>query len=250
VELTGRVAIVTGAAAGIGRASARALAGAGVAAVAVVDVDAEGGEQTAELVRGDGADSTFFRVDVADLDALRGLFAEVAGRFGAPTVVHNNAGLVAGQPPWPDMAPERIVQMVSVNLTGVMVGTRLAIDSMRAVGGGAVVNTASAAALGPLTDDPVYAGTKAGVVLFTQSCKNLRDELGIRVNAVLPGMVDTPMLAKTGEGGRPAPWVESSLDLLVIMPPERIAEEVVALARDDTKAGETVLVMNDLAGGA
>lgn len=246
MELTDRVAIVTGAAAGIGRASARALAQAGVAAVAVVDVDEAGGEQTAELVRGDGADAVFFAVDVSDLDQLRRLYAAVTSRFGAPTVVHNNAGLVAGQPPWPDTPPERIVQMGAVNLTGVMLGTRLAIDAMRAAGGGAVVNTASAAALGPLVDDPVYAATKAGVVLFTQSCKPLKERFGIRVNAVLPGMVDTPMLAKTGEGGQPAPWVTSTLDLLVIMPPERIAAEVVALATDDEKAGETVLVMNDL----
>jgi NAD(P)-dependent dehydrogenase (short-subunit alcohol dehydrogenase family) len=244
VDVANRIALVTGAAGGIGRASALALARAGAAAVAVADIDVEGGEETAALIRAAGADSQFVKTDVGELGQLRSLFGTVQDRFGLPAIVHNNAGLVCGQPEWPETSIERIHQMVNVNFGAMAIGTRLAVDAMSMRGGGAIVNTASVAALSPMPNDPVYAATKAGVVMFTQSCAALRDR-GIRVNAVLPGMVDTAIIAKTGDGEKPAEWLRPMLDLVVLLRPEDVARAVLSLVEDDSKAGETMLVMNE-----
>ena len=246
MEITGRVALVTGAASGIGRASALALARAGAAAVAIADVDKAGGEETAALVQAAGARPLFVPTDVAEPAQLEALFAAVGDRLGAPTIVHNNAGIVCGDPCWPAIPVAKIHQMVGINLGAMLIGTRLAIDVMLAGGGGAVVNTASVAALSPMPKDPVYAATKAGVVMFTQSCAELRHD-GIRVNAVLPGIVDTPIIGKTGDGETPADWLKSMLALVVMLSPDQIADAVVSLIADDTKAGETVIVMNEFA---
>lgn len=242
MDLTGKVAIVTGAAAGIGRASAVALAKAGCGAVAVADVDVGGSEETARLIEAAGARSLVVPTDVSDLRSLTRLYASVEDRFGGVDVVHNNAGLICGTPSWPDTPPERMEKVVGVNLTGTLLSIRLAIDALRRRGGGAIVNTASIAGYGALPDDPTYAATKAAVINFTESCAPLADE-GIRVTSVAPGVVDTPMLAKTGPRGRPADWLQPVIDNVTLLSPDDIAATVIELIRTD-KAGETVMVMN------
>jgi len=237
---------VTGAGAGIGRASALALAARGAAGVAVLDVDREGGEETAALVKDAGADALFLCVDVSDREALSAGFAAAADRLGGIDIVHNNAGLVSGDPPWPGTPLEVIERVVQVNVLGTMFGTRLAIEHLAARGGGAVVNTASVAGLAPMPTDAVYAATKAAVILFTQSCKELAAGTGVRVNAVLPGIVDTSMVRKTGDGVTPAAWLEPALGMMTLLDPARVAAAVVALVEDDTKAGHTEVLVNEL----
>ena len=242
MDLTGKVAIVTGAAAGIGRASSVALAKAGCGAVALADVDVGGMEETARLVDDAGARSLVVPTDVSDLRSLMRLYATVEDRFGGVDIVHNNAGIQCGDPSWPATPPERMQKMVEVNLTGVVLSVRLAIDALRRRGGGAVVNTASIAGYGPLPDDPTYSATKAAVINFTASCAGLAEE-GIRVTAVAPGVVDTPMLTKTGPRGRTADWLQPIVDNVNLLSPDEIAAAVIELILSD-KAGETVMVMN------
>lgn len=249
MDLHGKVALVTGAATGIGRASALALAGAGASAVVVADVDAAGGDETAALVRAAGADALFLRADVSDPEALVELFDTAEARVGGLDVVHNNAGLVSGNPPWPGTSLEVIHRVVTVNVFGTFAGTRLAIDALRRRGGGAIVNTASVAGLAPMPTDAVYAATKAAVILFTQSCAELAAE-GIRVNAVLPGIVDTSMLGKTGDGAEPAAWLSPVLGMIELLRPDEVAAAVLDLVADDTKAGQTVTVMNAMSASA
>jgi 3-oxoacyl-[acyl-carrier protein] reductase len=122
---------------------------------------------------------------------------------------------------------------MSVNLGGVVVGTRLAVPAMRRRGGGAIVNTASMAALYPLTPDPIYSATKAGVAMFTRACAPLAEE-GIRVNAVLPGLVDTPLLPKSGDGERWAEWAQLAEQVMGLLSPDDVADAVLDLIRDDT----------------
>ena len=232
MEIEGKVAVVTGAGSGIGRATAQALARAG-ATVVVADVDEAGGSETVGLVHDDGGRAAFRRTDVTEPRSLEATFAAAEADHGGLDIVHNNAGLVCGEPLWPDITPETLLRVMSVNLGGVVVGTRLAVPAMRRRGGGAIVNTASMAALFPLTPDPIYSATKAGVAMFTRACAPLAEE-GIRVNAVLPGLVDTPLLPKSGDGERWAEWAQLAEQVMGLLSPDDVAAAVLALVRDDT----------------
>lgn len=243
MELSGAIAIVTGAGSGIGRAIAVALAEGGAASVAVVDIDETAAQETARQVRGAGARSTAHFVDVSDAVSLAKLFADVSHEEGPISVVCNNAGIVSGEPGWPGSSLARLSAVIDVNLKGVVFGTRLAIEEMSGRGG-VVVNTASVAGIVPLPEDAVYAATKAAVVHFTKSCAPLAASHGVRVNVVCPGMVDTPILAKTGTGSREAAWVTSARESVELLRPEAIADGVLAVIHDDTKAGEVVILAN------
>lgn len=241
MEIAGKVALVTGAASGIGRACARAFAAAG-ARVVVADIDALGGGQTVQHIASAGGTARFIRGDVSTLEDITALFEQAEAAFGGLDIVHNNAAIMSSEPPWPDIAPERIAQVIATNAGGVLIGTRLAIDALRRRNGGAIVNTASVAGLAPMPFDPIYSATKAAVINFTQSCAFLREALNIRVNAVLPGVVNTPIINKTGDGTRPAAWLTPLLETIAPLEPEEIAAVVLDLVRDDSLAGETRVV--------
>lgn len=246
MELDDKVVVVTGAGSGIGRASALRLARAGAAAVAVADVDDRGAEETVAMVRGLGVKAEYMRTDVGDPAQIENLFAAAMGTFGGVDVVHNNAGVVSGDPPWPGTSLAAAQRVIQTNLGGVVYGTRVAIDALRARGGGVIVNTASVAGLAPFLEDAVYGATKAAVIMFTRSNAGLLDLCNVRVNAVCPGIVDTGMVAKTGDGTNPANWLAMALMMIDMVTPEQVAEAVLTLVRDDTAAGEYALIENPL----
>lgn len=241
MEIDGKVAVVTGGGSGIGRATARMLAAEG-AAVVIADIDPVGGEETVGLIASDGGRALFVRCDVTDARSIEACFAAAVAEYGGLDIVHNNAGTVSGEPEWPAITPETLERVIAINLGGPVLGTRLALDHLRARGGGVIVNTASLAAQFPLAEDPVYSATKAGVAMFTRSCAALAEE-GIRVNAVLPGLVDTPLLLKAGDGTRTPEWVERSRPLTGTLEPEAIAEAVLDLIRDDSAVAVERAVM-------
>ena len=249
MEIKDKVAIVTGAAVGIGRAYAYALAEAGVAAVALADVDEVGLADTASGVEQRGAKASVARVDVADPGQLESLFGEVEQQFGGIDIVFNNAGLMCGDPQWPSTPLSRIQTVVSVNLLAVMYGTRLAIDAMARRGGGVVINTASVAAFSTMPADPMYSSTKAAVVNFTQSCAPLADTHNVRINAVLPGVTETSILVKSGDGKTPADWLVPMLEVVAKLQPEDIAAAALELIADDSRSGESLVVNNPSAQG-
>jgi 3-oxoacyl-[acyl-carrier protein] reductase len=244
MELQEKIAIVTGAARGIGRTTAVSLARAGARAVALVDVNESALADTAREVSKAGAEALPLACDVSDLESLRAMFARVDAAYGRLDVLHNNAGIGEGAMDWPDVPPERAGAIVDVNLRGVVLGTRLALEPMQRSGGGAVVNTASGAAFVPLPPQAVYAATKAAVVHFTKACAPLAGSHGVRVNCVCPGLVDTPMVRDSGRDGQPHPWLQKAIDGLGLLDPQEIADAVLDLIRDDTKAGEIVQVNN------
>jgi 3-oxoacyl-[acyl-carrier protein] reductase len=242
MDLGGKVAVVTGAGSGIGRATALAFAAAGVTVV-VADIDDVGGNETVGLIHDAGRTASFVRVDVTEPRSIEAMLDFAEREHGGVDIVHNNAGLVSGEPAWPDITPETLLRVMNVNLGGVVVGTQIAIPYLHRRGGGVIVNTASLAALVPMTQDPIYSATKAGVTMFTRACAPLAEE-GIRVNAVLPSLVDTALLPKSGDGEKWADWAYSARDALGLLKPEEIAAVVLDLCRDDTAVAREQVVGN------
>jgi 3-oxoacyl-[acyl-carrier protein] reductase len=244
MEIRDQVAVVTGAAMGIGRATALALARAGARGVALADVEREALDETAAQVEAAGSKALAVPTDVRDAAQWERLFDRVEAWLGAPRILHNNAGVATGTPTWPDISPERIELLLDVNLKGVILGTRLALPRMQAAGGGVIVQTASIAAHAPLAPEAVYCATKAGVVMFTRACAPLAESHGVRVGCVCPGVVETPMLRKTGRDGEIADYLKPIYEAVEPLDPSEIADAVLELVRDDEAIARVVDVNN------
>ena len=227
-QLAGKLALVTGAGSGIGRATAVLLAGHG-ARVLLVDRDAEALARSAESIPG----SRSLTCDVSDPEAMERLADEVLSWDGVPDVVINNAGIgIAG--PFLDTGARQWRRIVDVNLLGVVHGCRLFGRAMVQRGlGGQIVNTASAAAFTPTRSLPAYAATKAAVLMLSEC---LRAELlghGIGVTAVCPGLVATNITRAAEYVGRPEADQERMREHVTRMyerrnfTPEQVAAEVV-----------------------
>ncbi|HLZ72235.1 MAG TPA: SDR family NAD(P)-dependent oxidoreductase [Dehalococcoidia bacterium] len=240
MDIGGTVAVVTGAASGIGRAMALALAHEGARAVVIADLDETGGEESAAQVRAAGAKAAFVRVDVTDAAAVRALLDEAQMQFTRLDVLCNNAGVGEPAAGLFDEAGDldAFERVVAINLTAVMRGTQLGVIKMRELGrGGVIVNTASMGGLRPMPTSPVYAATKAGVINFCRSLKYLYEEANIRVNAICPSFVDTPLVQR--EGPERLAALSGGLPMLK---PELVAQGLIELVTDDSRAGAVMRV--------
>ena len=229
MELDGKVAIVTGGAAGIGRAAATALA-AERAEVVLADVDSDAGSRAARELGG-----RFVQTDVLVDDELRRLFTGV----DELAILVNNAG---GAPPphYPEAPLEHWSRVLELNLRSVMAATQLALEVMG--GDGAIVNVASMAGYGLFPHDaPEYAAAKAGLMRLTGALSPLAEARGVRVNCICPDWVDTPAvhrsLARMSD--------EERAQVPELVSAEEIASLVVGLIRDDSLAGRVMICPSD-----
>ncbi len=187
----GKVAIVTGAASGIGAATLRRLASEG-AAVVVGDIQDEAGEAIAQEIGAGGGEASFRHCDVADLSQVEALVEHAVSRYGGLDIMHNNAAWTGGG--WvADLDPEVWQRSIQVMLTSVFYGCRAALPAMLERGGGSIVNTASIEAFGGEMLASPYSTAKAGVVNFTRNVAIEYGRKGIRANSICPGIVETPM---------------------------------------------------------
>ncbi|BBZ45909.1 SDR family oxidoreductase [Mycobacterium parmense] len=196
-DVRGKLALVTGAGAGIGRATAVELARRGTATVVVVDRDAAGADETAEAVRAAGAEAAVYRADVSDDAAMAELAAQVHDKHGVVDILVNNAGIgMAGR--FLETTPQHWDAIMAVNLRGVINGSRLFGAQMVERGqGGTIINVSSAAAFLPSKSMVAYGTSKAAVLALSESMRaDLADE-GITVTAVCPGFVNTNIATST-----------------------------------------------------
>jgi NAD(P)-dependent dehydrogenase (short-subunit alcohol dehydrogenase family) len=230
-KLKGKVAIVTGAASGIGRASALAFHQEGACVVAA-DLEEEAGSELEKQITSAGGDCVFVRTDVSKEADVQKLIETALARHGALHVLYNNAGVGGKRRRVEETALEDFEQMVGVNLRGVFLGLKYGIPAIRSSGGGSIINTASVAAFKGFAKLGVYCATKGGVLQLTKAAALECAAEGIRINAICPGPIVTGMTRPAIEATRG--------NLLDLAPmgrygqPEEVARLAVYLASDES----------------
>jgi NAD(P)-dependent dehydrogenase (short-subunit alcohol dehydrogenase family) len=235
-RLDGKVAVITGAASGIGRASAIRFASEG-AAVVVTDLNAQGGEESVAECKRAGGRAVFHRVDVTSEADVKAAVDRAVSEFGKLDIIFNNAGLAGAVGKIEETTAENWDRTFSILLRAVFLGMKYAVPAMRKAGGGSIISTASIAGLRGGAGPHAYSAAKAGVVNLTRSVALEVGKDRIRVNCICPGGINTPLISNNLPGG----FEVASQFLKNIQPipraglPEDIAAMAAFLASDDAE---------------
>ena len=236
-RVKGKVALVTGGASGIGRATALAFAREG-AKLIIADMNEDGGHQTVHLITEKGGEAIFVKTDVSRAVEVQALLSKAVETYGRLDCAHNNAGIsgfgIAGDAytltaEYPE---ERWHQVIAVNLTGVWLCMKYELQQMLRQGSGAIVNTASGAGLVGSRGISAYVASKHGVVGLTKTAALEYAQQGIRVNCVCPGYIQTPMTERGLSDPEQKAQIVSREPIGRVGTPEEVAEAVVWLCSD------------------
>ena len=240
-SLESKVSIVTGAGSGIGRAISLRLANEG-STVVIVDINRASGIETVRQIQNLGQRAEFCFADMSNESDVRKMIAFTVQQFNGFDILVNNAG-IAPEPYYPSAKPTHWSRTIKVNLIGTMLAIHFGIDVLASRGGGSIVNISSMAGFDyrPYTS-PEYAASKAAVIRLTTALANLKDELGIRINCICPGWVETEEVKHYIK--------ETPLEMLKkesFPPPEKlikpadIANLVVLLSKDESLSGRIIV---------
>lgn len=233
MQLQGKVAVITGAGSGMGRAAARLFAAEG-ARVLAADLRADTAEAAAAEIRTAGGEAAAFTADVSRSADVEAMIAAAVSRWDRLDILFNNAGIPMAFTPVEAVSEEQFDQLFNVNVKSVFLGARHAVPVMKRQGGGVIVNTASTAAIRPRPGLTPYNASKGAVVTLTKSLAIELAPFGIRVNCICPVATETPMLddfigqGMTAEQGREK--FRATIPLGRLNTPEDIAQAALYLA--------------------
>lgn len=252
-RLDGKVAVITGAASGIGRGSALCLAKEGAAVVAV-DLNSQGGEQVVGEIAAAGGRAAFQHADVSSEPEIKSTVERAVKEYGRLDIMFNNAGLAGAVGAIEAVSAEDWDRTIAVLLRSVFLGIKYAVEPMRKAGSGSIISTSSIASFLPSPYGAAYAAAKGGVISLTRAAALQLGGDHIRVNCICPGFINTPILGALPEFSDPAA-VAQLLDHVQTIPrvgrPEDIASMVLFLASDESEwvTGQAMIVDGGLTVG-
>jgi NAD(P)-dependent dehydrogenase (short-subunit alcohol dehydrogenase family) len=228
-EFTGKVAVVTGASSGIGRASAMFYSREG-ARVVVSDVDEKGGQETVRLIQAASGEAFFVKTDVATPADCEALVTKTVKKFGRIDFACNNAGIGGEQNLTADYSVEGWQKVIAINLSGIFYCMKYEIPAMLKTGGGAIVNMASILGQVGFTGAPAYVAAKHGVIGLTKNAAIEYAAQGMRVNSIGPAFIRTPMIASLEENAEALNMLVGLHPMGRLGLPEEVAELVIWLS--------------------
>ncbi|WP_028776930.1 SDR family NAD(P)-dependent oxidoreductase [Shimazuella kribbensis] len=246
MELTNKVAVITGAGSGIGRASSMKLASIG-AKVVLVDFNKEAGEETLKLINEQGGQGIFIRADVSKSEDVQNYVNQAVEVYGHIDVFFNNAGIIQKFAPFTSIEESEFDRIMSVNVKGVFLGLKYVLKVMDKQGSGSVINTASTAGIRSEHSVAVYSASKHAVIGLTKGAALEYAKKGIRINALCPGGVQTALTASVTEQFEKGGYIPEELPNMRMgryAAPEELAEMVAYLASEKASymTGSVVVV--------
>lgn len=242
-QLEGKIALVTGASSGIGRATALAFAREG-AKIIVADLDEEGGQETIDKVKKGGSEAIFVKTDVSQATEVEALIRKAVKTYGQLNCAVNNAGTASEWGFLHEASEETWDHVININLKGVWLCMKYEIPQMLKQGGGTIINISSIMGVAGHINKPIYATSKHGVIGLTKSAALQYAKSGIRVNAVCPGWIRTPLTESRLNDPESRERMIATVPLGRVGVPEEVAEAIIWLCSDAASyvTGHTMMV--------